>query len=114
MSHTGSTYNYINPSAPMSIYGYKKPEPVQKVSYHAPQMVAPVVGIQNADDKINPKDIYKEKRKRKKNEEIEGNTIDELVQNIILEKPNLKILRKAFQKIIDIVEDEKEAELFRL
>ena len=109
MDHTGSSYNYSNPSSSIPIYGYRRPPPV--VSQHGPQMTYPMVGIQNPTDKLIPKDIYKEKKKKKKNEEIEGDTVPELVNNIITEKPNLKILRKAFRKIVDIAEEEKETNL---
>lgn len=121
MNHTGSTYNFNNPSASVPIYGYHAPPkrpPV--VSFHGqpmnmplsgPQATTPQVGFQGIDDKLNPKDIYKEKKKKKKNEEIEGDTVPEIVENIIIEKPNLKILRKAFKKIVEIAEAEKEQNL---
>ena len=109
---TGSTYNPNNPSAPMSMYGYVKPKPPVVVSYHGPQMEHIKTGIQGDKDKINPKDIFKEKKRKPKNEEIEGNTIPEITNNIIAAKPNLKILRKAFKKMIEIVEEEQEANLF--
>lgn len=111
MDHTGSTYNYSNPSASLSIYGTRRQPQPQVVSYHGPQMVQQQVGSQNANDRLIPKDVFKEKKKKKKNEEIEGETVPELVNNIIIEKPNLKILRKAFRKIVDIAEEEKEANL---
>jgi len=118
MDHTGSTYNYSNPSRSIPVYGYRPPRPQPVVSYHGQPMnqaatgtYAPQVGIQAPNDKINPHDIYKEKKKKKKNEDIEGDTIPEIVNNIILEKPNLKILRKAFIKIVSISEEEKEANL---
>jgi len=119
MDHTGSTYNYSNPSRSIPVYGYR-PNPPPVVSYHGqamntpqvgPQMNTQQVGFQGPSDKINPKDMFKEKKKRKKNEEIEGDNIPEIVNNIIVEKPNLKILRKAFRKIVDIAEEEKEANL---
>lgn len=118
MDHTGSTYNYSNPSMSVPLYGLRRQPKV--ASYHGqpmntpitgPQMNTQQVGFQGPTDKINPKDMFKEKKKRKKNEEIEGETIPELVNNIIIEKPNLKILRKAFRKIVDIGEEEKEANL---
>lgn len=95
---------------PVPQYGYTgPPRPIP-----GPQYATPIV--QNAEMKIdedkNIVEANKESNKRKKRGSIQGNTIVELVNNIIKEKATLKQARDAFKKIVEIVEDEKELNIF--
>lgn len=73
--------------------------------------------VQNLDLKVEEDhDIIqanKERAKpRRKNMPIEGETVADLVNNIIKNDANLKQTRDAFRKIVGILEDARELDMF--
>ena len=46
--------------------------------------------------------------KKKRKTSVEGDSINELVLNIIKDKPNVIMTRKAIKKMADMIEDEKD------
>ena len=79
-----------------------------------PQYAYPIV--QNVDIKIEEDDVIvksnKDKKIRQKRGSIEGDTIADLVNNVIKEKANLKQARGAFKKMAEILEDQRELAIF--
>ena len=83
------------------------PIPVDEGFRPQSKIVYETAGVQ-CGAKVMP-DIEKAiKFKNKRKTSIEGDTIGELVNNIIKEKPSIKLVSKAFQKIVDILEDERD------
>ena len=80
-----------------------------------PQYALPIV--QTAELKIEEdKDIVKAnkegKRKPSRKLSIQGNSVSELIRNIIKENANLKQTKGAFKKMIEILEDDHEIMMF--
>lgn len=46
--------------------------------------------------------------KEKRRKSVEGDTINELVLNIIKDRPNINMTRKAIKKMVNMIEDEKD------
>ena|SRR5689334_14023722 len=62
--------------------------------------------------KVAPPTIAPVKEKKRRKTSIEGETVKELTDNIILDKPTLKLVVKAFKKMAEIVQEEKDNEIF--
>lgn len=52
------------------------------------------------------KPMFSNKKKRKTS--IEGNNITEVVDNIILQEPNVALVRKAFKKMVGFIDEKNE------
>ena len=52
------------------------------------------------------------KPKKKRKTSVEGETVKELTDNIIQDKQNIKLVVKAFKKMAEIVQEEKDNEIF--
>jgi len=85
-------------------------EPPKVASFHGPQPEY-IIPIVQPETKLVPETIAPPKQKKKRKTSIEGENITELTNNIIKEKPNLNVLRKAFRKMVEIVEVENEQNL---
>ena len=78
----------------------------QKVTFDRPY-VQPVERIVKDTEKAPP-------LKKKRKTSVEGDTIGELVLNIIKDKPNVNMTRKAIRKMAEMIEDEREDIEFNL
>jgi hypothetical protein len=59
-------------------------------------------------------DVKIKKPPKKRNNSIKGETVNEITNNIIKEKPNIKKVQKAFEKMAKIVQDEYDLELYEM
>jgi len=109
-------HNPYNMMSDMSGYHPYYPNgPVITKKMPGPQYALPIV--QTAELKIEEdKDIVKAnkegKRKPARKMSIQGNSVSELIRNIIKENANLKQAKGAFKKMIEILEDEHEIHMF--
>jgi hypothetical protein len=77
--------------------------------FRTQQNIMPNVTGEAPSQRLMP-DIEKApKPKKTRRNSIEGDTIGEIVNNIIKEKPSLKLLNKAFQRMVDMIEEERES-----
>jgi len=108
---------YQNPHYQPFVYGMPYGAP------NAKQFARPMPGatynmpiVQNTEVPIEvDKDIEKtnkERKPRQKRGSIEGESVADLVRNVIKEDANLKQARGAFKKIVDILEDQRELSIF--
>lgn len=58
--------------------------------------------------------VEAEKKIKKRNGSIEGETISEITNNIIKEKPPLKIVIKAYKKIAEKMQNERDDQFFNI
>lgn len=67
-------------------------------------------------EEILVKDEFKQKPKtrNKRKTSVEGDTIPELTNNIIKDKPSVKLVRKAFRKMSEIAEEQRDQQMFNL
>jgi len=83
------------------------PQPVDQTLRAQSNIVYDTPGTQ-CEKPIMPNIEKAPKPKKQRKTSVEGDTIGELVNNIIKDKPSLKLVNKAFQKMVDILEDERD------
>lgn len=118
-AHMAQPY-YQNPSympyhygGPPTMYGqpnarqFTKPMPGPTYNHPVVQDTEISIAVDEDIEKTN-----KEKKARRKRLSIQGDTVPDLVRNIIKEDADLKQARGAFRKIVDILEEERELNVF--
>lgn len=97
------------PHYPMGHYQYNPyaPPPVDTTIRQGQKYDMPYV---QPDEKLVEDTVKAVQPKKSRKKSIEGDTIDELTMNIIKDKPSVNLLRKAFKKMVDIIEEEREGQ----
>lgn len=92
--------------------GYKeyKAKAMPGLPYAFPNVQNPDVPIEEDKDIVEANKQGSKPRRR--NMPIQGETVADLVNNIIKEDANLKQTRDAFRKIVGILEDARELDMF--
>lgn len=113
--HSQLGYNMMHDYPQYGYHPYFPNGPAHTKKMPGPQYALPIV--QNAELKIEEdKDIVRANKegtkKASRKLSIQGDTVSELIRNIIKENANLKQAKGAFKKMIDILEEENEIMVF--
>lgn len=74
----------------------------------------PVIQPEIKELKEAPPIVKAEPAKKKKKKSIEGNNLQDITENIIKDKPPLKMVIKAFRKVSESIQDSYDETLFNL